>query len=126
MGTLLILLVMAFESKSQSHIFPDLTDSLLSRISYHVYSEGQLGNLRDDLTGANFNNNQLKEFLKINNRKTINVIMLRTLTNKSSGKIHKIELYSVRRQDTKFIYELTLDELSNATDLKLLTTKLKL
>ncbi len=124
--TPLLLLVLFNVCKAQSPIFPDVKDSLIYKIDYYIYSEGQLGNFRDDLIGASLSSNKLKDFMQINNRKIINVIMLRVLTNKASSQIQKIAFYSVRREDTKIIYEFSLDNPSNATDIKLLETRLKL
>lgn len=104
-------------------VFSDIKDSELYNIRYFVFAEGKLGDFRDDTRGNNFTNSNFVEFIQNNNRKTINVILVRTLSKKETNVIEKIVFYSTREQDTKLVEEVTLTRANASNDIDLLVAK---
>jgi hypothetical protein len=104
-------------------VFSDIKDSELYSIRYFVFAEAKLGDFRDDIRGNNFKNSNFLEFIRNNNRKTINVILVRTLSKKETNIIEKIVFYSTREQDTKLVEEVTLTRPNDSKDIDLLVSK---
>ncbi|MBL7770015.1 MAG: hypothetical protein JNK20_13615 [Flavipsychrobacter sp.] len=123
-GLSIILLTFSFEASSQTNVtFTDTKDVELYNIRYVVLAEGKLGDFRDDIRGNIFKNSTLVEFFNNNNRKIINVVFVRILSNKLNNKIDQISFYSVREQDTKLVEEITLNRNNDETDIDLLVAK---